>query len=251
MYLRDNKFIISCPARSGSTMLLHLLRSNPQVMCHGEVFGLDGLGHIAGDYAAKRRDDPDVTARLEAYRAAAPASFLYDIVFDAQGRGVVGFKFKTDEAFDPRFADIQDVVRNDSDIKILQLHRRNILDQYISHQVVLNQTGVTWIGDESERPEVQPFEVDVRQAVSYVLDVLQREEDVARVYEGHRRILVDYEDVVDPAHPVRGELQDFLGIERRELTTPTRKILERNEALVGNVEDARNALRLMGLGDRC
>ena len=128
---------------------------------------------------------------------------------------------------------------------------RNILDQHISHQVVLNQTGVTWIGDESERPEVQPFEVDVRQAVSYVLDVLQREEDVARVYEGHRRILVDYEDVVDPAHPVRGELQDFLGIERRELTTPTRKILERNEALVGNVEDARNALRLMGLADRC
>ena len=251
MYLRDNKFIISCPARSGSTMLLHLLRSNPQVMCHCEVFGRDGLGHIAGEYAARRREDPEVGARLEAYREAYPARFLYDIVFDAQGRSVVGFKFKTDEAFDPRFADIQAIVREDADISIVQLRRRNILDQFISHQVVLNQTGVTLIGDEADRPEVQPFDVDVREAVAYVLDVLQREEDVARVYEGHRRILVDYEDVVDPGHPVRGAVQDFLGIERRELSTPTRKILARNDALVGNVEDARNALRLMGLGDRC
>src|SRR5690606_41108644 len=86
MYLRENKFLISCPARSGSTMLLHLLRSNPQVMCHGEVFGRDGLGHIAGEYDAKRRDDDEVGARLQEYRERDPAAFLYDIVFDPQGR---------------------------------------------------------------------------------------------------------------------------------------------------------------------
>jgi LPS sulfotransferase NodH len=251
MYLRDNKFVISCPARSGSTMLLHLLRSNPQVMCHGEVFGRDGLGHIAGDYAARRREDPAATGQLSAYRERSPAAFLYDIVFDAQGRRVVGFKFKTDEAFDERFADIQEIIRGDADIKIVQLRRRNVVDQFISHQVVLHQTGVTWIGDGDERPEVQPFDVDVREAVAYVLDVIQREEAVGRVYAGHRRILVDYEDVVDPAHPVRGELQAFLGIDPQALSTPTRKILKRNDALVRNVEDVRGALRLMGLGDRC
>lgn len=251
MYLRDNKFVISCPARSGSTMLLHLLRSNPQVMCHGEVFGRDGLGHIAGDYAARRRADPEATAQLTAYRERAPASFLYDIVFDGQGRRVVGFKFKTDEAFDERFADIQDIIRDDLDIKIVQLRRRNVLDQFISHQVVLNQTGVTWIGQGDERPRIESFRVDVREAVSYVLDVVRREEEVPRVYEGHRRMLVDYEDLVDPSHPVRGELQAFLDIEAQELTTPTRKIIDRNETLVENVEDVRAALRLMGLGERC
>ena len=251
MYLRDNKFIISCPARSGSTMLLHLLRSNPAIMCHGEVIGRDGIGHIAGAYAAKRKDDPEVTERLHAYRTRDPAAFLYDIVFDAQGREVVGFKFKTDEAFDARFADIQQVIRDDRDIKILQLRRRNILDQFISHQVVLHQTGVTWIGDDDQRPEVEPFDVDVREAVAYVLDVLQREAATAEAYPAHRRFLVDYEDVVAPAHTSLVEAQAFLGVEPRALSTPTRKILERTETLVGNVEQVREALRLMGLAERC
>ncbi len=251
MYLRENKFLISCPARSGSTMLLHLLRSNPQVMCHGEVFGRDGLGHIAGEYAAKRRDDDEVGARLQEYRERDPAAFLYDIVFDPQGRRVVGFKFKTDEAFDPQFADIQEIVRRDRDIRIVQLRRRNVLHQYISHEVVLHQTGVTWIGNEADRPEVEPFEVDVRHAVAYILDVLQREEDVARVYPEHRRFMVDYEDVVDPSHPVLEELQLFLGVDPVALSTPTRKILGSNDSLVRNVDDVRQALRLMGLEGRC
>jgi hypothetical protein len=172
-------------------------------------------------------------------------------VFDAQGRRVVGFKFKTDEAFDPQFADIQEIIRGDADIRIVQLRRRNILDQYISHQVVLHQTGVTWIGDEADRPVVEPFEVDVRHAVAYVLDVLQREEDIARAYPEHRRFVVDYEDVVDPAHPVLEALQQFLGVDPVALSTPTRKILANNEALVANVGNAREALRLMGLADRC
>ena len=57
IHLRNTKFIISCPARSGSTMLLHLLRSNPASLCHGEVFGGERLGHVSGRYAVRRREE--------------------------------------------------------------------------------------------------------------------------------------------------------------------------------------------------
>src|SRR5438034_2920303 len=38
---RDNGFMITCPARSGSSMLVHLLRSLPEICSHDEVFFLE------------------------------------------------------------------------------------------------------------------------------------------------------------------------------------------------------------------
>lgn len=251
MHLRNNKFIINCAARSGSTMLVNLLRSNPQVLCHGEVIGADRIGHIAGTYGQARSQDSRVDETLAELRRADPVRFLYDVVFDAQGRKVVGFKFKTDEALDPRHADIATLIREDRDIKVVHLRRRNVLDQYISHQVVLHQTGMTLLKEGEDRPEVQPFEVDVRSAVEYVLDVLRREAESEHIYSGHRSFAVDYEDVSQDGHPSLEGLQAFLDVAPRDLTTPTRKILQRNDTLVTNIDDLREALRLMGLADRC
>lgn len=250
MHLRDDKFIVSCPARSGSTMLVHLLRSNPAVICHGEVFGGDRIGNLAGTYGPLRRAHPELDESLMAFRQARPETFLYDVVFNPQGRKAVGFKFKTDEAFDPAYRDIQDLVLADRDIKVIHLSRRNLLDQYVSHEVVLRQTGVTLLREGEERPEVEPFDVDIRQAVAYILDVLDREEQALDAYRGHRAIRVSYDDLVQADHPVHGELQAFLGIPHKPLSTPTRKILASNASLVRNLDDVRNVLRLMGLQDR-
>jgi len=35
-----SRFIILCAARTGSTMLRHLLNSHPDACCHGEVMGI-------------------------------------------------------------------------------------------------------------------------------------------------------------------------------------------------------------------
>jgi len=40
---RDNIYMITCPARSGSTMLVHLLRSHPDIISHDEVFASAGI----------------------------------------------------------------------------------------------------------------------------------------------------------------------------------------------------------------
>jgi hypothetical protein len=231
-------------------MLLHLLRSNPAVLCHGEVFGGERLGHLAGTYAVRRKEDSEFDERLHALFASDPKRFLYDLVFDSQGRKVCGFKFKTDEAFAEQCDEIQQMICADTDIKVIQLRRRNILDQYISHQVVLKQTGVTMVTREEDRPVVEVFRVDAGEAVAYFRDVLDREARVAVAYPQHRRMLVDYEDLVVDEHPVREALQRFLGIPVVSLSTKTRKILDSNTRFVENLDEVVEALRSNDLSDR-
>lgn len=250
MHLRDDKFIVSCPARSGSTMLVHLLRSSPAVICHGEVFGGERIGNLVGTYGRLRRENPELDAELMAYRLERPQAFLYDVVFNTQGRKAVGFKFKTDEAFDPAFTDIQDLILADRDIKIVHLSRRNILDQYISHEVVLRQTGVTLLKEGEARPDVEPFDIDIDQAVGYVQDVLGRERQALDAYANHRNLQVSYDDLAQKGNPVHARLQQFLGVAAVPLSTPTRKILAKNASLVRNIEDVRGVLAAKGLEDR-
>ena len=250
-HFRDNKFIISCPARSGSTMLVHLLRSNPHILCHGEVFGGDTIGPLRGVYPAKRKSDPSFEERLWQYRTQCPETFLYDIVFDTQDRRVVGFKFKTDEAFDPKYQDVFDIIRRDTAIKVIHLRRKDLLDQYISHQVVLNQTQTTFVTSHETIPEISPFRVDIPHLLAYFSEVLKREKLAHQVYANHRQAMVNYEDLVHETHPIRDSVQMFLGLQPVPLTTTTRKIIQRNTDLIMNREEVIAVLTQHGYTHRC
>ncbi len=37
-------------------MLVHILRSNPEIMCHGEVFNYRNIGGLMGSYNSLRED---------------------------------------------------------------------------------------------------------------------------------------------------------------------------------------------------
>ena len=55
-FLKDFNFIISCVAWTGSKMLVHILLSNPEIMCHGEVFNYRNIGGLMGSYNSLRED---------------------------------------------------------------------------------------------------------------------------------------------------------------------------------------------------
>ena len=242
MHFRNDKFMISCPARSGSSMLCTLIHSHPQAICHHEVFAFDGQPTVMGSYARKRRDDPEFERRMRTYRDERPEAFLYDIVFNPQGRRCVGFKFKTDEALQPAYRGILDLIVNDRDIKIVHLVRRNVLDQYISHRVV-EQTGKTFVREGSEKPEPQPFKIDTGHLIAYVRDVRERQQSAFDVYREHRGLVVHYEDIVTPESGALFELQTFLELDHRQLSTTMMKIIRNSNDLVLNLGDVRAALR--------
>jgi hypothetical protein len=206
---------------------------------------------LDGNYARRRRADPSIEERLMSYRTSRPEAFLYDVVFDTQGCRSVGFKFKTDEAFDPAYKDIADLIARDPDIKVLHLRRKNILDQYVSHQVVLQQAGVTLLAHDAEAQEPTAFEVDIKDVTEYAQDIVQRERRAATVYAGHRQGVVDYEALLGRDPAARNNMQTFLGLKSQPLSTPTRKIIKRNLDLVQNLDEVVAALVGKGLAHRC
>src|SRR6056297_3457234 len=142
MYFRDNMFMISCPARSGSTMLVHLLRSHPDIWCNGEVFGTDPVQGLLGSHVQRSQLYENYWEDITLQRDRDPARFLYKYVLDTQARSVAGFKLKSDEMLAPQYEEICNVVASDTDLKIILLHRNNLLDRYVSHRVAMH-TGVT------------------------------------------------------------------------------------------------------------
>lgn len=72
----DTKFIISCAARTGSTMLVHLLRANTNILCHGEVYGGETLGSLWGKYRQLREEDANFDRALHRMAEGGPEDFL-------------------------------------------------------------------------------------------------------------------------------------------------------------------------------
>ena len=241
MHLRDDKFLVSCAARSGSTMLCSLIRSHPQAICHGEVLAQEGPPPLAGLYERKRKENPEFGSSVRRYRDRHPQRFLYDIVFNPQGRRCVGFKFKTDEAFQPRFKAIREIIAADKDIKIIHLIRRNLLDQYVSHKVV-EKTGLTLLRPTDNRPQLAPFTVDIEQFIAYVKDVKERQQAAFDLYRDHRNLTLAYEDILAPQSSALDNLKVFLGIANRPLTTPLVKIITNNSDMVLNLKEVQAAL---------
>ncbi len=186
------------------------------------------------------------------YSRERPTAFLYDIVFDARGRRAVGFKLKTDEAFDPRQPHINrahDVIAADRDIKILRLRRDDLLAQYISHQVLLRQTRQPMVYVGQERPEVIPFRADPGEVVRYLLDVGFREGRADRAFAGHRQLRLRYEQLESGDEAVRARLLDFLGLDHAELTTDTQRVLPGSRRLLENLDEVVSALATAGFPD--
>lgn len=250
MYLRDSKFVICCAARTGSTYLVHLLRSNPEILCHGEVINLSGVGALLGSYAKKRTESDEFEAALQKKLVEHPERFIYDNVFDCQGRNVVGFKFKTDELFDPDYSAYKDILEADQEIKVVHLVRRRLLDQYISHQVVLNQTGITLLHSDSDLPNIRPFTCDIGHAIEYFEDVLDRERRADGFYAKHRSIKISYEGLLEKESFDRELIQNFLGVRAVALDSPTKKIIKDNRELLINLDETLELLSSAGYSDR-
>lgn len=224
IFLKDSNFIISCAARTGSTMLVHMLRSNPEIICHGEVFNYQSIGGLAGSYNLLRKSSEYDKALLTLYRTD-PATFLYKVVFDTQEKKIAGFKIKTDEIFRRPYRRLRRLLQNDTDIKVLHLYRADLVAQFVSLKVVNDQTGVTLIHNNEDRPDVKPFNADVREFKAFVRDVFRREQKSLDLYRAHRGFVISYEEAVRADAASLQNMQDFLGVSPRLLETTTVKIL--------------------------
>jgi LPS sulfotransferase NodH len=226
MSYRDNIYMITCAARTGSTMLVHLLRSHPDICSHDEVFSPGKVGGMAGTYLIpwKRRAEPDFVDHLSVERDRNPIKFLYKIVLDLQGKKAVCFKLKHDELILPEYKALRDEIVNDRDFRIIHLRRENLLRRYLSHYLVNHATHVTMAIHGQVIPEVQPVVLNPHDCQKDFETVLDREKEFAELFAQHPSFSISYEEMVAGDAKKIGALLDFMGVSRRELTTTTRKL---------------------------
>jgi LPS sulfotransferase NodH len=224
---RDNIYMITCPARSGSTMLVHLLRSHPDIISHDEVFASPGgLGGMTGTYLMKRRAEPDFADRMAAEKDRDPVKFLYKIVLDLQGKKAVSFKLKHDELVRPEYYKVlRDEIVNDRDFRIIHLRRENLLSRYLSHYIATYVTRVTLAVHGQTVPEFHPVVLDPHKCQEDFETVLRREKEIAELFAQHPGFHITYEEMITPGSEKLQCLLDFMGVPRRELTTTTQKLV--------------------------
>jgi LPS sulfotransferase NodH len=237
---RDNIYMITCAARTGSTMLVHLLRSHPEVCSHGEIFSPGKIEGITGTYLDKRHAGPEFIDRLSAERDRDPIKFLYKVVLDLQGKKAVCFKLKHDELVLPEYKVLLDEIVNNRDFRIIHLRRENLLRRYLSHYIANHVTRVTWAIRGQTIPEVQPVVLAPHECQKDFETVLGRERQFAELFADHPSFAISYEEMVTRDTEKIRALLDFVGVSPRELMTTTRRLgCDDLRQVIANFEELR------------
>jgi hypothetical protein len=239
------RFMIACAARTGSTMLVRTLRSHPGVIMHGEVWG-DAMVGLDGPLARECEADPAAFAALEAARFQAPAETLQRFL-EPHGAQAIGFKLKFDELVRPQWQAVRELVEADAPLRIVFLHRRDLLRRYLSHQVVLRQTGITNVPVGGALPEIAPFAVDVADCLRDIAETRARTREFEAVFAAHPSMQLAYEDLAADPQAACDRVFDFLGIPSAPVRVATERIVRTPpEALVLNYDELRAALDAAG-----
>lgn len=235
------RFMIGCAARTGSTMLVRALRSHPGLIVHGEVWG-DGMVGLDGPLAHACEADPAAFAALEAARFDAPAETLHRFL-DPYGAHAVGFKLKFDELVRPQWSGIRQQVEADHGLRIVFLHRHDLLRRYLSHQIVLRQTGVTNVPAGGDVPGIAPFEVDIQDCLRDIAETRARSREFEAAFAAHPSLQVVYEDLAADPQAECERVFGFLGVAPVAVRVATERIVRAPpDTLVLNYEALRAAL---------
>jgi LPS sulfotransferase NodH len=235
---RYRKFVIVGTARTGSTLLINLLKSHSQVRVFGELFrSTDTIGWDVKPYATFQ--SPDV---VSLYRVD-PVAFLESHVFCRWPRpcSAVGFKLFYYHARTPERSVVWDYLAADPEIRILHLRRRNLLAQFYSLRLA-HQTNA-WTKSAAPQGNPATIRLDPQECEDHFGWICALEQECASVFLRHDVHDIWYEDLVVDQGRTIGAMQDFLGLPRQSLkTTITRQRTTPLRVAVANYNELRDQL---------
>jgi hypothetical protein len=246
--MNDNKitpFIITCAARTGSTMLRYMLDGHPEITCHGEVFTVRGISR--GLKADKRPYglSPLYDHLSQEFKSNTIIDFIPKHLLNRSDEKskASGFKFKTDEYFNPAFTEVANYVRSNNEIKVIHLKRRDLLAQYISHLMVKEKKSKTVEFKEGKSSPGVAITISISRLMNFMEDVVSREEKILEELQDHDTIEVHYEDILEINSQSVKDLQLFLNVTPQPLHTKTKKILSGYRSLIKNESEVIAALQ--------
>ena len=219
------RFIVTCPARTGSSMLTSLLQSHPDVCCHGEVFGwrvFEGFKGIDYKGPISTHRKPPIVDKLVQLRLSDPVSFLRDYVLFAGEYKAVGLKFKYEELSIEHYTAVRHWIRDTHDIRIVHLTRENLLKRYVSQVYATKITNVfnTW----QEMPPPPPITLSPEECEREFAHTERRQERYTKLLAKHDVLNLTYEELIADQEVKLAQIQTFLGLEPTELRTGMKKL---------------------------
>lgn len=221
--------MITCSSRTGSTFLVHLLRSHSEIMCYGEIYSIPKPNGLAGRYADLIRDNPAYLDYIRDYRDGDLTRFLYKIAFDSQDRRISGFKYKYGQLETPALETATTQIIQDTDIKIIHLVRRNLLARYLSQYIANKVTGFTMRLQNDEMPDIPPVMLDPQACEKDFDKAMNHQAKYRNVFSAHPIFSIFYEDLLEEPSKskVISELLSFLEVSDSPLSSPTQKIIQK------------------------
>jgi hypothetical protein len=262
-------FIILSSGRSGSNLLVSLLRSDPEVICFGELLNV-GADFI--DFSAEGYDDYSTEDRT--LRDTDVTAFFERRIFCEHGPGIRAVGFKPMYQHLPFFPDLAGWLAAQPDLRVVHSKRRNLLRLLVSLRIA-EKTG-QWIAPTAdERPEhpiwrkalelgmstargarraLRRRRPRLAEAKAVTLSpeecqfgftwLREQADDYAERFRGHPVLDVYYEDLVDATGRTLRQVQDFLHLDPWPLTTATRRQNpEPLRALIVNYDELYEAFR--------
>jgi LPS sulfotransferase NodH len=203
-------FAILCVGRVGSEHLVSLLDSHPDVTCFSELF--------APDWAVEPQHGTLTVPHYVSTSHERPASYWRELASGLKSP-VAGLKlpWSSIEAHKDALELLEDPA-----VDIIRLTRRDRVAQYVSAWLAL-ESGV-WHSTQGAYREGR-IEVDPDKC-RHALERISRQEDrLDRIARGHRVFKLTYEDLV-AGHGL-DDLQAFLGVQPRELTSMYERLRDR------------------------
>jgi hypothetical protein len=203
-------------------MLVHSLRSHPDIVCHGEVFGPDKSPPLFG--LDLKRESP-LRDKLLEIREQDPTFFLNEFVFYAGKVSAVGLKFKYEEFTLPQYRKVFQTILDDKDIRVIHLTRINLLQRYVSQVVAtritkrFNTTNPTLV-PKSVRLKLPPQECEKEFSFTK-----QRQDHFKDCFRHHQVMELTYEELVTRYDDTMASVQEFLEVDEVPLQSKTQKML--------------------------
>jgi len=210
------KFVVLARPRTGSNLLVSLLQSHPNLRLFYELFNESKSDKTFWDFINYNIDS------IYQHQEEDPVNFLQDYVYREMPPSVlgVGFKLFYTHAKGSNESQIWDYLRDNVDLKVIHLKRKNLLKTHLSEEVA--QKTQIWVGKKTP-DQIYPIELDYNSTLEFFNSTTKKEHEHHQLFLGHNIHEIFYEDLVKNIDFHSQELQKFLKIPLKHLYVSTPK----------------------------
>jgi len=209
------KFVVIGQERTGSNLLITLLKSHPEIKAHGGRFmRLDG----------KSCDE------------------VYDEIFPKKSNKTIGFKLFYSHPLDSVDQSIWNKLENDPSFKIIHLQRKNLLRAHISKLIAV-KTDIWINSNEKISLDDRKIKVDTEKMLADFETASKHINETRDKFKNHKSIEITYESLVDKREETINRILNFLEVKEMQLQSQLNKInTEKTKDLVLNYEELKERL---------